>query len=71
MLAWGYRKQNLVAELVSYNADIMCLQVGDAVHQTMHACLDSQCLPTMWLLDSIFCLCSRIAWLCLLLLLAM
>lgn len=28
MLAWGYRKQNLVAELVSYNADIMCLQVG-------------------------------------------
>lgn len=27
MLAWGYRKQNLVAELVSYNADIMCLQV--------------------------------------------
>ena len=27
MLAWGYRKQNLIAELVSYNADIMCLQV--------------------------------------------
>ena len=28
MLAWGYRKQNLIAELVSYNADIMCLQVS-------------------------------------------
>ena len=28
MLAWGYRKQNLIAELVSYNADIMCLQVA-------------------------------------------
>lgn len=27
MLAWGYRKQNLIAELVAYNADVMCLQV--------------------------------------------
>ena len=41
MLAWGYRKQNLVAELVSYNADIMCLQVGNAVNQTVHARLSS------------------------------
>ena len=41
MLAWGYRKQNLVAELVSYNADIMCLQVGNAVNQIMHAHLTS------------------------------
>lgn len=27
MLAWGYRKQNLLKELLNYNADIMCLQV--------------------------------------------
>jgi CCR4-NOT transcription complex subunit 6 len=25
-LAWGYRKQNLLKELLNYNADIMCLQ---------------------------------------------
>lgn len=29
MLAWGYRKQNLLKELLNYNADIMCLQ---AIH---------------------------------------
>lgn len=28
MLAWGYRKQNLLKELLNYNADIMCLQVS-------------------------------------------
>lgn len=27
MLAWDYRKQNLLKELLNYNADIMCLQV--------------------------------------------
>lgn len=25
-LSWSYRRQNLVRELVQYNADIMCLQ---------------------------------------------
>ena len=29
MLAWGYRKQNLLKELLNYNADIMCLQVTE------------------------------------------
>ena len=29
MLAWGYRKQNLLKELLNYDADIMCLQVAD------------------------------------------
>ena len=29
MLAWGYRKQNLLKELLNYDADIMCLQVPD------------------------------------------
>ena len=27
MLAWGYRKQNLLKELLAYKADILCLQV--------------------------------------------
>ena len=27
MLSWSYRRQNLLAELVAYNADILCLQV--------------------------------------------
>ena len=26
MLAWGYRKQNLLKELLAYRADILCLQ---------------------------------------------
>ena len=26
MLAWGYRKQNLLKELIAYQADILCLQ---------------------------------------------
>ena len=26
MLAWGYRKQNLLKELLAYHADILCLQ---------------------------------------------
>lgn len=26
MMAWGYRKQNLLKELVAYQADILCLQ---------------------------------------------
>ena len=26
MLAWGYRKQNLLKELLGYHADILCLQ---------------------------------------------
>jgi hypothetical protein len=41
MLAWDYRKQNLLKELLNYNADIMCLQVpapgGAEVLSTLHA----------------------------------
>ncbi|EIE19641.1 hypothetical protein COCSUDRAFT_54570 [Coccomyxa subellipsoidea C-169] len=34
MLAWGYRKQNLLKELLNYNADIMCLQEVQSNHYT-------------------------------------
>ncbi len=39
MLAWGYRKQNLLKELLNYDADIMCLQVRGqaALHAAMRA----------------------------------
>ena len=47
MLAWDYRKQNLVKELLNYNADIMCLQVRlmskwhrpSPARTCMHACV--------------------------------
>eukprot|EP00884_Botryococcus_braunii_P017342 jgi/Botrbrau1/4291/Bobra.0390s0031.1 len=32
MLAWPYRKQNLIKELLSYNADILCLQEVQSNH---------------------------------------
>lgn len=32
MLAWGYRKQNLLKELLSYKADILCLQEVQSNH---------------------------------------
>eukprot|EP00951_Prasinocladus_malaysianus_P030507 scaffold287680_cov46-Prasinocladus_malaysianus.AAC.1 len=31
-LAWSYRKQNLLREILSYNADIMCLQEVQSDH---------------------------------------
>lgn len=55
MLAWGYRKQNLVAELVAYNADIMCLQVRHQLlpssKYVLHSVLSPwQCSrPYIWL----------------------
>lgn len=32
MLAWGYRKQNLLKELIAYQADILCLQEVQSNH---------------------------------------
>lgn len=32
MLSWSYRRQNLLAELVAYNADILCLQEVQSNH---------------------------------------
>ena len=40
MLAWGYRKQNLLKELLGYHADILCLQEVGA-HQAWKSCLQS------------------------------
>ncbi|KAK9827722.1 hypothetical protein WJX81_005188 [Elliptochloris bilobata] len=34
MLAWGYRKQNLLKELLAYHADILCLQEVQSNHFT-------------------------------------
>jgi hypothetical protein len=54
MLAWGYRKQNLLKELLNYNADIMCLQVNlPSVNGWNHAPVESlfsQILPLMKIL---------------------
>jgi hypothetical protein len=38
MLNWSYRRQNLLAELVGYNADILCLQVPPPLptHTNIH-----------------------------------
>ena len=35
MLGWGYRKQNLLKELLGYHADILCLQEVCCTCQTL------------------------------------
>lgn len=35
LLGWGYRRQNLLSELVRYNADIMCLQACHFIQETI------------------------------------
>ena len=36
-LAWNYRRQNLLRELLSYGADILCLQEARARRACAHA----------------------------------
>ena len=40
-LAWQYRKQNLLKELLSYKADILCLQASN-----LSLCSDLPCQST-------------------------